>query len=748
MNAEESKDLGEEIYRMRCAVCHGAQGQGTEKNHPQPFAQDLSLSELREFISKSMPPDAEQKCTGDEAAKVADYIVRQFYSPDAQLRQPRPRLSFNHLTATQYRNAIADLMASFRGGTSSSQEFGGLQGSYNTIAANGDGKHVMTRVDPEIHFDFGKGSPDPEKIDPREFSIIWQGSVRAPVTGEYEFIVRSGNSVRLWVNDRVQPLIDGWIKSGDAKEYRATVRLLGGRSYPTLLQFTKAGQGVAKPADQKAKEEIAPSGIGLFWIPPGRSEQAVPRQFLSPHHRAELYIVETAFPPDDRSTGFERGSAVSKEWDQATTDSALEIADYVLQRLRDLTGGAEPGAEYEQRLRQFCGQFAERAFRRPLNDDQKSLYINRHFDGQPDLEAAVQKTVLMTLKSPRFLYPGIEQKRMDSYYRASQLSLAMWDSPPDEALLKAAAEGALENRDQLASHAERMSRDPRCRYKLREFLLQWMKLDQVREFKKSTEQFPGFDSEIARDLRLSLELFLEEIIASESCDYRQLFLAQSVPLNGRLSRIYGGNLPEDAAFQPLVIDGGIRAGLLTHPYLMSVFADSTTSSPIRRGVFLARGVLGRALMPPPDAFVPLAPSLHPDLNTRERVVLQTSEKSCQSCHGMINPLGFTLGHFDAIGRFQPEEGKRPIDATGEYTSRRGTTVKFDGARQLAAYMAESDEAHSAIVDKLFHFAVQQPVRAYGNATSSQLKNVFKESQFNLRRLVLEIGVISASGPSE
>ncbi|MDB5386009.1 MAG: cytochrome c [Planctomycetaceae bacterium] len=744
--AADASATGEQIFQQRCARCHGARGEGTAAHYAEPLTGDRSLTELAEFISKSMPPDAKQKCTENESRLVAAFIFDEFYSKTATSAFAPPRLALNHLTTRQYRNAVADLMASFRGEAGPWGDQRGLEGSYASVLPNGDGKHIMSRLDPEIRFDFGKGSPDPEKIEPREFAISWKGSLLAPVSGEYEFILRSENSVSLWVNDRVQPLIDGWVKSGDVKEYHATVRLLGGRRYPVLLNFTKKGQGVMKPADQKAKEQIAPAAITLSWIPPGRSEQVIPKEFFSPQHYPESYYVETPFPPDDRSTGFERGTSISKEWDQATTHGALEVADYVVLRLRDLSGGAEPGPDYEQRLREFCRQFAERAFRGPLTAKQKELYVDRPFEGATDLEVAVQKVVLMALKSPRFLYHGIGAQNKNGYRAAARLSFALWDAPPDSVLVAAAAAGNLTNREQIAAHAERLSKDPRFRFKFREFLLQWMKLDQVRDLNKAADQFPGFDVATARDLRLSFELLLDQVIASDNCDFRQLFLTNQIELNGRLSKVYGGNLPPDAPFQRVAIETEHCAGILTHPYLMSVFADATTTSPIRRGVFLARGVFGRALLPPPDAFVPLAPALHPNLNTRERAALQTKETSCQTCHAMINPLGFALENFDAIGRYRTEEVARPIDATGEYTTRKGVQVKFKGARDLAAYVAQSEEAHSAFVEKMFHYAVQQPVRALGTETSPRLKQAFRDSQFNMRKLLMEIGIESALAP--
>ena len=164
----------------------------------------------------------------------------------------------------------------------------------------------------------------------------------------------------------------------------------------------------------------------------------------------------------------------------------------------------------------------------------------------------------------------------------------------------------------------------------------------------------------------------------EAADYRQLLLAEHLYLNGRLAKIYGGDLAADAPFQKVLLKPRERAGVLTHPYLLANFSYAATSSPIHRGVFLARNVLGVSLRQPPDAFTPLAAELHPKLNTRERIALQTSPKDCRSCHGIINPLGFTLENFDAIGRFRDSENSKPIDACGYFVTRSGDTSDFQG----------------------------------------------------------------------
>src|SRR5690606_40364668 len=113
--------------------------------------------------------------------------------------------------------------------------------------------------------------------------------------------------------------------------------------------------------------------------------------------------------------------------------------------------------------------------------------------------------------------------------------------------------------------------------------------------------------------------------------------------------------------------------------VMTHFANNSESSPIHRGVFLARTVLGQALKPPPEAVAPLAPDLHPDLTTRERVALQTQPSSCMTCHATINPLGFTLERYDAVGRFRDQEQNKPIDDSGEYVTLQGETVPLKRA---------------------------------------------------------------------
>jgi hypothetical protein len=288
-----------------------------------------------------------------------------------------------------------------------------------------------------------------------------------------------------------------------------------------------------------------------------------------------------------------------------------------------------------------------------------------------------------------------------------------------------------------------MVADLRTRAKLRAFFLQWLKVEQVPDIGKDPERFPDFNESIASDLRTSLDLFLDDVVWGESSDFRQLLLSDQVYLNGRLAKFYGADLPEDAPFQKVSLNPGDRAGILSHPYLMTTFAYTGTSSPIHRGVFLVRSVLGRSLKPPPEAVAPLAPDLHADLSTRERVALQTKPAACVTCHSTINPLGFSLEHFDAVGRFRTEENGKPVDATGLLEAPDGSTLPYSGARELAAVLVESDETQTAFVEQLFHNLVKQPIRAYGPELLPDLKRSFVEHQFNIRHLIAEIAARTA-----
>lgn len=732
---------GQDIYKTSCAYCHGDNGEGVEDEFDHPLEGSLSVAQLAKLIGDTMPADDPGSLSNDESQAVAAYIHDAFYSPVARERNRPARIDLARLTVRQYRQTVADLVGSFRAPVKWGSERG-LQAEYFKGRRINNKSSAHKRIDEEVDFDFGTGAPVPEITEPHEFSIRWQGSLLAKETGVYDFVVRTEHALRLWVNDLDTPLIDRWVKSGNDTEYKASLHVVGGRVYPLRLDFTKAKQGVDDSAKQKKKPESAPATIRLLWLPPHGVLEPIPSRQLSTDSNPEQFVCTTPFPPDDRSYGWERGTSVSKAWDQATTNAAIELAGYVAENMDKLAGTRHNAPDRRKKLESFCRTFCDRAFRSPISDDQGKVFVDRQFEATDDLQTAVKRVVLLALKSPRFLFREVGAPP-DGYGIAARLSFGLWDSLPDETLNRAAAGGNLVTPEQIESQALRMLDDYRARAKLHGFLLTWLKADLHKDLSKDAKAYPDFDAATIADLRTSLELFLDEVLWSDDADYRRLLLTDEIYLNERLAKFFGTEQPSGSGFSKTRIDDGRRAGILTHPYLMTAFAHARESSPIHRGVFLVRGVMGQALRPPPVAVAPLAPDLHPDLTTRQRVTMQTKPTNCMTCHSIINPLGFALEHYDAVGRYREKEHSKPVDSTGSYQTLKGEEVRFDGARELAEFVVTSEEAHAAFTEQLFHHLVQQPARAYGQDTIDQLRDAFAADQFNIRNLAVNIMTVSA-----
>ena len=743
------------IYKEHCARCHADNGVGT-KDVPEQLVGDRSVNQLAAYIDETMPEDDPAKVTGDAARHVAEYIHGAFYSAVARDRNRPARVELSRLTVRQYQNTVADLVASFRKSGPGVDDRRGLRAEYFQGRAFDRKELVYEQIDPQVNFNFGVEGPDPERFEPNRFAIRWMGSIVPPETGMYEFVVRTEHSAKLALNTAwyEPPLIDAYVKSGTETEYRASIFLLGGRAYPLKLEFSKANQGV----DNKKHEPLTNASIELLWKPPHGVLEAVPERCLIPHDAAEVFVLKTPFPPDDKSIGYERGTSVSQDWFAAATAASIETADHVLDHIEHLARLKRDAPDRAEKLRTFAASVAERAFRRPLPDDLRPLVIDRPFADAPDLDTGLKRSLLLVLNSPRFLCREADSPAnpADAFETAERLSFGLWDSIPDQPLWEAAAKNQLATPEQVKKQAARMVNDRRTRAKVRDFLFAWLRVDLGPEISKDQTRYSEFSPEIAADMRTSLEIFLDETLWSEgtdsqrSGDFRRLFTDDEVPINGRLAPLYGVNMPPDTAFRRVRLDDGRRGGLLSHPYMMSVLSYAGATSPIHRGVFLARSVLGNTLKPPQEAIAPLAPDQHPDLTTRERVALQTSAVACQTCHTMINPLGFALEDFDPIGRYRTAESngsiEKPINAAGSYLPREGPEATFKGSRELAAYVATSRDAHEAFVQSLFHALVKQPMRAWGPDTLDNLRKSFAAGGCDIRRLLVDIMTVAALPP--
>ena len=486
----------------------------------------------------------------------------------------------------------------------------------------------------------------------------------------------------------------------------------------------------------------------------------IPSSVLSPDASSATPIIGTAFPAEDSSLGYERGHSISKEWWRTITRAGTETSELVAERIRRLAGlpaDLTNRTELSRRMQDFCAQLAERAFRRPLDTELRHRTVDLWFQPGVALEDSVKRSVLAVMTSPRFLYPESEG-RQDSHATAARLALVLWDSLPDETLRKAANRGEVSTPDQIRAQARRMIQNPRAKAKLRGFFDHWLDAEAADDIAKDPKSYPGFDAEMVQDLRTSLNHFVDSVVWSDASDYRQLLLSDEIYLNAPLRRYYGveslGSTQRgvgggatnalDDAFVPVRFNPEQRAGVLTHPFLLSAHSYYRSSSPIHRGVFLTRKVLGRFLKPPPMAIEFMDGRFDPSLTMREKVTQLTEKPQCMACHATINPLGFSLEQFDAAGRFRLEDTRKPVNATSEYQTADGKTLTLRGPRDLARHAAESPDARRGFVRQLFQHTVQQAPDAYGAGSLQKLDLAFEHSGCNVRQLLVEIAVHTAT----
>ncbi|NBX34181.1 DUF1592 domain-containing protein [bacterium] len=496
---------GEVVYREDCMRCHGPVGQGVAGKADEPLVGEKSIAALAQYIAREMPESDPGSLSLADATASAEFIHHAFYSAEARARNHPPRIELAHLTVRQYRESIADLLGSLRGGATTT-ESGGLAGSYRGLP-DGDTTNVtaknevklVDRVDPALDFDFGNKAPAPGG-KPEQFKINWTGSLLPPDTGEYEFRLTTPNGARLYVN-------------------------------------------VPENGTQKA-----PGGVWTV-IPPAN---------LSPKYSSYVHVVSVPLPPDDGSVGYERGASVSREWTEAVAKGALQVSAMVGPNLFALAGTKADAPDRAAKLKAFSLRFAQLAYRRPLTTEQQAdLAALYAADVAP--EVAAKRAFIFTLSNPAFLYPGIGPQ--DDHAVASRLALALWDSVPDAALLQAAAAGQLKTEAQVRAQARRLMKDPRAKAKLRDFLHHWLHVEEGAEIAKDQQEYPGFDQAVVMDLRTSLDLFTEGVVWSEASDYRQLLLGDTILMNERLAKFYGQQVPAGAGFQPVKMDADQRGGV-------------------------------------------------------------------------------------------------------------------------------------------------------------------------------------------
>ena len=358
-------------------------------------------------------------------------------------------------------------------------------------------------------------------------------------------------------------------------------------------------------------------------------------------------------------------------------------------------------------LDKLVAEFATRAFRRPVTEEQLAPYreIGRQslVDGDTLLES-LRASYRAILCSPRFFTFVEKPGLLDDHAIASRLSYALWISMPDAELIQLAAKGSLHQPEVLQSQIERMLSDSKSDRFVHSFTDQWLKLKQIDFTSPDSRQFRTFDPVLQESMVQETRAYVAEII-QKNLGIANLVDSDFTYLNGRLARHYGLEEPltpgaglKKVSFTPN--KNKVRGGLLTQGAVLKVTADGTHTSPVVRGVFINERILGQHIPPPPPGVPAIEPDIRGATTIREQLEKHRSNTSCASCHMTIDPPGFALENFDPIGSWRVRYGtgrKSPVvNPTG---------VTPDGA--AFADLAEWKKIYSHRTDQLARGFAQQ-----------------------------------------
>jgi hypothetical protein len=729
-------ETGEKLYAKHCAECHGENGEGVEDEFSKPLVGDWPLGKLIGYVNKTMPDYDPKLVTGKEAEAVSKFIFESFYKKP-ELFRTEASIQLARLTNRQFKQSIADLFSQFEGQPVLNKPVQGLKGQYyNAEGMNKRKKMHAERIDTKINFNFGNKAAM-EGMNPKKFSIYWEGSILPRETGWYEFFVKSPNGFELNVNRSIgPPTIDEKVTAGTLREKNAKLFLLGGRPYPFRLNYFKFDDPNAS--------------IELSWKTPIGEKEIIPKQYFFTQVVAPSFISQQKLPPDDASHGYERGIQVDSTWDEAITFAAIEASKYAGKRMDRLARTNEKEGDRRQKIIAFAEEFLRYAFREKLTEEELKHYVHSKFSDAIPLHTSVEKIVLSGFKSPRFLYPewqALAKKDKDSYVVASRLALYFWDSIPGKRLHSLLDRNQLAKKWQVENEAKSMLKDPRSKAKFNDFMKQWLDMKSKELPSLSKKKFPNFSSALALDLRRSIFRWLEKSVWKENISWPAFLKMEKIQVNEKISKFYEVNYPEDknvSGFIEINATALNRSGLHTHPYILASHSYAEESSPIHRGVFTSRKILGRTLRPPTEAVSFRNADFNPDWTMRQKVTELTQAANCMSCHDQINPTGFVLENYDATGRMRSKIDGKPINLMVKYLDSNGQEQKFSDSNDLLNHALSASKPSQTFVYEMFKHLAKQTPHSYFNIEIKKLSEMLKNSNISMQELYLQLCLQAAS----
>ncbi len=406
------------------------------------------------------------------------------------------------------------------------------------------------------------------------------------------------------------------------------------------------------------------------------------------------------------------------------------------------------GANQAECARKIMSEFARRAYRRPVTADEVERLVrivDLALKNGDTFERGIQLGVQAALVSPNFLfrvetdpYPNNPKAShfVNDYELASRLSYFLWSSMPDDELFLLAKNGVLHDKKVLEMQSRRMLRDPRAHSLVDNFADQWLTLRNIANVNPNPSQFPAFNNELRAAMRKETELFFENLLKQDR-SVLEFVDANYTFLNEPLAKHYGISGVQGDEFRRVSLAGTQRGGLITQASILTITSNPTRTSPVKRGKWILEQMMGTPPPPPP----PGVPDIDDEKNVplkgtlRQRMEQHRKNPMCASCHAQLDPLGFGLENFDAIGAWRTKEGDLPIDSSGILPDGR----KFRGPGELKQILlGKKDLIVRNLTEKMLTYALGRGMEEYDKCACRDIAKVTANNNYRFTSIITEI----------
>ncbi len=469
----------------------------------------------------------------------------------------------------------------------------------------------------------------------------------------------------------------------------------------------------------------------------------------------------SAIPPDRTLRGFTTNVTVAFVT-PAHMDAYMSVGTALAARaVKESYGSLVPCTTTDTACASaFIDKVGTRAFRRPLNTDEKARY-GKLFDATltgGDFKVGVELALRNFLISPYFLFrselgsdAGNGRFLLNPYEIASALSYTFWGTLPDDALFASAASGALASKTEIEAQARRLLADARGRANVANFFYEWLESPRAYIADKDATAFPklytaaaGIDA-IRDAMRAEQDAFVTHVVFDSTKKFNELFTANYVFANDRLASFYGLTPPGSGELtkQVTLPSDSARGGLLTLGMFLFGHARTTQSSPTQRGHMIRANVLCQDIPPPPpDVDATVQPGT-PGKTAREQILALTANGICPACHKLQDPIGFGLEGFDGIGDPRTVDNGEPVDTSGQInglSSPSDPPIVFNGSKELSAIIGQSEQARACLVTNYYRYARGFDAKGADTCAVNQLSQALIKDDLDLGELFVRLAL--------